>query len=128
MRNRQSAAASREKTRLRIQELEELSSYWQDKYLNLKQKVREYEEQNGKAILVLEESIACNAAHHVSVEDPPPQEQEQEQDVEVPVVEAQVAAIHVSCNGDDNHLMEQNGANDANDDNNHSSTMDFGAV
>uniref|UniRef100_A0A7S2KYZ9 BZIP domain-containing protein n=1 Tax=Leptocylindrus danicus TaxID=163516 RepID=A0A7S2KYZ9_9STRA len=124
VRNRQSAAASREKTRLRIQELEELSSYWQDKYLNLKQKVREYEEQNGKAILVSEENSTCNAAHHVSVEDPPPQEQEQ--DVEVPVVEAQVAAI--SCNGDDNHLMEQNGANDANDDDNHSSTMDFGAV
>ena len=50
VRNRQSAAASREKTRVRIQELEELSSYWQDKYLNLKQKVHEFEVHSGKVI------------------------------------------------------------------------------
>jgi len=128
VRNRQSAAASREKTRLRIQELEELSSYWQDKYLNLKQKVREYEEQSGKAISVLEESSTC-AAHHVSVDDAQEhsqsreREREREQDaVEVPVVEAQVAAI--SCN--ENHdPVEQK---DANNDTTSTSTVGFGAV
>lgn len=51
VRNRQSAAASRQKTRHRITELEEQCAFWETKYKDLVHKISKYEQKNDLQVL-----------------------------------------------------------------------------
>jgi len=51
VRNRQSAAASRQKTRHRITELEEQCTFWETKYKDLVHKISKYEQKNDLQVL-----------------------------------------------------------------------------
>ena len=67
VRNRQSAAASRQKTRTKIAELESLSRYWEGKYQDLKLRLMTYEsEHNVKLNLGQEEDAGARAAMELS--------------------------------------------------------------
>ena len=66
VRNRQSAAASRQKTRDRIEELEAEVESWQKKFAELEAKVRAYEEQNSVKVVAAQPQQAASSSVSVS--------------------------------------------------------------